>query len=51
MKEQLALNKEAPKTGDPAQDFTLTDVFGESSVTLSDFQGIKPVALIFGSFT
>jgi peroxiredoxin len=51
MKEQLALNKKAPKAGDPAPDFTLTDVSGERSVTLSDFQGKKPVALVFGSFT
>ena len=51
MKEQLALNAKAPKAGDIAPDFTLTDVSGESSVTLSDFQGEKPVVLVFGSFT
>lgn len=51
MKRQLALNKKAPKAGDPAPDFTLSDVSGERSVTLSDFQGRKPVALVFGSFT
>lgn len=51
MGEQLALNKKAPKAGDPAPDFTLTDVSGERSVTLSDFLGEKPVALVFGSFT
>ena len=33
MGEQLALNKKAPKAGDRAPDFTLTDVNGEISVT------------------
>jgi peroxiredoxin len=51
MKRQLALNKLAPKAGDLAPDFTLTDISGTESVTLSDFRGKKPVALIFGSFT
>ncbi len=41
----------APKTGDIAPDFELNDVTGENSIRLSDFQGRKPVALIFGSFT
>ncbi len=41
----------APKAGDQAPDFTLRDVSGEHSVRLSDFQGQKPVALVFGSFT
>lgn len=41
----------APKAGDVAPDFELHDVNGENSVRLSDFQGRKPVALIFGSFT
>ena len=45
------LEKLAPKVGDPAPDFTLHDVSGKASFTLSDFQGEKPVALIFGSFT
>ncbi len=51
MKKQMALNKKAPKAGDLAPDFTLKDVSGTKSVTLSDFQGKKPVALVFGSFT
>ena len=51
MKRQLALNAVTPKAGDPAPDFTLFDVTGTKSVTLSDFQGKKPVALVFGSFT
>ena len=32
--------------GDKAPDFTLTNQFGES-VTLSSFQGKKPVVLVF----
>ena len=51
MKRQLTLNKLAPKAGDLAPDFTLSDISGTDSVTLSDFRGKKPVALIFGSFT
>jgi hypothetical protein len=45
------LDRTAPKAGDIAPVFTLFDVSGERSVTLSDFRGVKPVALIFGSFT
>lgn len=48
---QKELNRHAPKKGDMAPDFTLTDSSGTASVTLSQFRGQKPVALIFGSFT
>ncbi|MCK4800813.1 MAG: hypothetical protein KAS84_02410 [Anaerolineales bacterium] len=41
----------APKAGDPAPDFSLYDIQGENPLQLSSFQGNKPVALIFGSFT
>ena len=41
----------APKKGDLAPDFTLSDVNGENRLSLADFRGKKPVALIFGSFT
>ena len=41
----------APRVGDIAPDFELRDVNGENPVRLSDYQGKKPVALIFGSFT
>ncbi len=41
----------APKAGDMAPGFELSDVNGESPVRLSDFRGQKPVALVFGSFT
>ena len=51
MKQQKALNAEAPKAGDLAPDFTLSDISGTESVTLSDFRDNKPVALIFGSYT
>ena len=44
-------NKLAPQVGDPAPDFMLSDIRGENTIRLSDFQGKKPVALIFGSFT
>ena len=41
----------APKVGDQAPDFELSDVSGEHRVSLSDFRDQKPVALVFGSFT
>ena len=42
---------EAPVAGDPAPDFTLWDPSGTVELTLSDFAGERPVALIFGSYT
>lgn len=39
------------KVGDPAPDFTLRTVDGKREVRLSDYQGKKPVVLIFGSYT
>ena len=50
-KDQKTLDAKAPKAGDLAPDFTLFDVTGTESVTLSDFRGTKPVALVFGSYT
>ena len=50
MKQQKMLNTQAPKAGDLSPDFTLSDISGTESVTLSDFRGKKPVALIFGSY-
>ena len=41
----------APKQGDIAPDFILSDVRGKNPIRLSDFHGKKPVALVFGSFT
>ncbi|MBI9044977.1 MAG: hypothetical protein JEZ06_10855 [Anaerolineaceae bacterium] len=51
MPEQKKIDANAPRTGDLAPDFTLYDIEGQDSVTLSDFRGKKPVALVFGSFT
>ena len=48
---QKKLNRQAPRVGDLAPDFTLTDSRGHETVTLSQFRGIKPVALVFGSYT
>lgn len=41
----------APKPGDLAPDFELSDVRGENPLKLSDVRELKPAALIFGSFT
>jgi len=51
MKRQKGLDRLAPKEGDMAPDFTLSDITGTNEVTLSDFRGKNPVALIFGSYT
>ncbi len=51
MKSQKALNAQAPKAGEPAPDFTLSNIEGTETITLSDFRGEKPVALVFGSYT
>jgi peroxiredoxin len=48
---QKNLDRKAPRAGDMAPDFTLSDVMGKESVRLSDFRGQKPVALVFGSYT
>ncbi len=48
---QKQLDAVAPKVGELAPDFELRDVNGENPVRLYDFQGQRPVALIFGSFT
>ncbi len=50
-KSQKRLDAKAPKAGDLAPDFTLFDISGTESVTLSDFRGKRPVALVFGSYT
>ena len=50
-KRQKKLNNLAPKVGDLAPVFTLSDNSGSESITHSDFRGKKPVALVFGSFT
>ena len=40
-----------PEQGTLAPDFTLTTLQGDEQVSLSEFRGKKPVALIFGSYT
>ena len=43
---------DAPQVGDASPDFSLTEIRdAKKTVTLSDFAGKKPVALIFGSCT
>ena len=39
------------KAGDPAPDFTLKRLHSEKTLRLSYFSGVKPVALVFGSYT
>ena len=51
MTEQKKLDGKAPSAGDMAPDFTLYGIDGMDSVTLSEFRGKKPVALVFGSYT
>jgi len=41
----------AVHVGDPAPDFNLPTLDRTSSVTLSNLRGVKPVVLIFGSYT
>jgi peroxiredoxin len=51
MAAQKKVDAMAPRAGDIAPDFTLYDIEGKNSVTLSSFRGKKPVALVFGSYT
>ena len=55
MKKERAWQKKyeasAPKPGDTAPDFELSDINGENPVRLSEYHGRKPAALVFGSFT
>ncbi len=48
---QKEYDAKAPSEGDLAPDFELFGVNGENPVRLSDFREVKPVALIFGSYT
>lgn len=48
---QKKFDAHAPKVGDVAPDFLLSDTNGENPIRLSDFRDKKPVGLIFGSFT
>jgi len=40
-----------PEVGDEAPDFTLRERASDAVVTLSSFEGKRPVALVFGSYT
>jgi len=40
-----------PKVGEPAPDFCLKRLESEKRVRLSSFQGQRPVAMVFGSYT
>jgi hypothetical protein len=42
---------EGPRVGQRAPDFTLRTFDGKQTIRLADYQGKKPVVLIFGSFT
>jgi hypothetical protein len=46
---ELMLPELAP--GDPAFPFDLSLLDGNGRVRLADFTGVRPVALIFGSYT
>ncbi len=48
---QQHVERDAPKEGDAAPDFSLTELDGTTTIRLSDFRGKKPVALVFGSHT
>ena len=47
----MARDEMGPKIGDPPPDFYLKKMVSEERVRLSSFQGKRPVALIFGSYT
>jgi hypothetical protein len=44
-------NETGPKVGELATDFCLKHLGSEERVRLSSFQGQRPVALVFGSYT
>lgn len=48
---EIGSGAEGPKLDAPAPDFRLTNPDGKTVITLGEFKGKKPVALIFGSFT
>lgn len=48
---QKVYNASAPRVGDLAPNFELSDLRGENPVRLADFRGRQPVVLVFGSFT
>ena len=51
MKAVVARDEMGPHVGDSPPDFNLKRMGGDERVRLSSFKGIRPVALIFGSYT
>jgi hypothetical protein len=39
------------REGDPAPDFKLKKLRSDETIQLSSFAGVRPVALVFGSYT
>jgi thiol-disulfide isomerase/thioredoxin len=48
---QAGRHPETLRQGDPAPDFTLRSPDGKQTVHLAELRGVKPVVLIFGSYT
>ena len=48
---QKKYDADAPKAGDAAPDFELSDTTGNTRIRLIDYLEERPVALIFGSYT
>lgn len=48
---KVLMLREAPMVGEDAPDFTLETQDGSESIRLSQFEGVRPVVLIFGSWT
>lgn len=48
---QQHVERDAPKVGEVAPDFSLTELDGSHKIRLSQFRGEKPVVLVFGSHT
>ena len=51
MEAVVARDEMGPHVGDSPPDFNLKRMGGDERVRLSSFKGIRPVALIFGSYT
>ena len=51
MEAVVARDEMGPHAGDSPPDFNLKRLGTDERVRLSDFKGVRPVALIFGSYT
>ena len=47
----MSMEQGALQVGDMAPTFTLKSLDGESETALASFRGVKPVVLLFGSYT